>query len=405
MDEQLARVVGMRVRSARVGSHQTQVVVAGLAGISTDYLYQIERGRKLPTLPVLIQLADVLRVPVAALLGGRATTAGPRENEQDDTGLALFQALTQPAPGHEPSPVTELHDRVRAAWRVWQNSPHRYSTLRARLPLLITDVELAERRHSAGAEQSERRAALRCAADLYGLLRTVAKRVGRIDLSLLVADRSIRAAEAADDPLRLAAARWNLAHVLLAADEADGAEAVAIRAAEALTGWMETGDGDAAALSGALMLLAALAAGRRGDVWTARERVSTAVPLAERTGERNVYWTAFGPTNVAMYAVSVELEAGEAAEGLRLAENIHHDRSPSIERRVAFLLDQARGHSQRRDYGSALALLHTASREAPEDVTHRPAARRILTTIIQRGRRGVATEAAQLAQRVGVPGH
>jgi hypothetical protein len=37
------------------------------------------------------------------------------------------------------------------------------------------------------------------------LLRTVAKRVGRADLSLLVADWAIRAAEAADDLHRLAA--------------------------------------------------------------------------------------------------------------------------------------------------------------------------------------------------------
>src|SRR6266567_2941493 len=41
MDE-LARVIGTRVRAARVGNRQTQTVVAGLAGITPDYLYQIE---------------------------------------------------------------------------------------------------------------------------------------------------------------------------------------------------------------------------------------------------------------------------------------------------------------------------------------------------------------------------
>jgi hypothetical protein len=75
--------------------------------------------------------------------------------------------------------------------------------------------------------------------------------------------------------------------------------------------------------------------------------------------ERNTCWTAFGPTNVAMYAVSVEVESGEAVGGLRLAEKIDHDQSPSIERRVAFLLDQAKGYGQRRDYASALLLLNT----------------------------------------------
>lgn len=104
-----------------------------------------------------------------------------------------------------------------------------------------------------------------------------------------------------------------------------------------------------------------------------------------------------------MYAVSVEVETGEAAEGLRLAEHIDHDRSPSIERRVAFLLEQAKGYTQRYDFGSALALLQAASWEAPEDVAHRPTAQQLLATIIHRGRRGVAAEAAQLARHVGQP--
>ncbi len=44
------------------------------------------------------------------------------------------------------------------------------------------------------------------------LLRTFTKRIGRTDLSLLVADRGVIAAEAADDPVRMAA----LGHILLA---------------------------------------------------------------------------------------------------------------------------------------------------------------------------------------------
>lgn len=173
--------------------------------------------------------------------------------------------------------------------------------------MLIADVELAEQRYQSEDERAERRQVQCCAVDLYGLLRTVTKRVGRLDLSLLVADR---AAQAADDPHRLVAARWNLAHVLLANHQAEGAEAIAMQAAETLAPFVQAGDLGATALCGALTLLSALASVRQGQVWTARERVRAAVPLAERTGEHNVHWTAFGPTNVAMYAVSVEVEAG-----------------------------------------------------------------------------------------------
>ena len=52
MDEQLARVIGARVRAARAANCRTQVVVAGLAGITADYLHQIEHGKKVPTIPV-----------------------------------------------------------------------------------------------------------------------------------------------------------------------------------------------------------------------------------------------------------------------------------------------------------------------------------------------------------------
>lgn len=103
-----------------------------------------------------------------------------------------------------------------------------------------------------------------------------------------------------------------------------------------------------------------------------------------------------------MYAVTVEIEAGEAVEGLRLAEQIDYRHSPSIERRVAFLLDQAKGYEQRRDYATTLLLLHTVEREALEDVQNRPAAHTVLRTAITRGRRSVATEATQTVARVGL---
>lgn len=401
MDEQLAAGIGSRIRSTRVANHQTQAVVAGLSGITTDYLYQLERGKKLPTIPVLVRLADVLRVPLATLLGEQ--TPGVERVRASQYGDILFRALTQPSPTYDPPPVADLSRHVAAAWHTWQTSPHRYSKAITQLPVLVTDIALAERQYRTETDRAEWRAVHQCAVDLYGLLRTVAKRVGRLDLALLVADRAVRAAEAADDPLRLAAARWNLAHVLLAGSEAEGAETVVMQAAHAIRPLVDDGDLDATALYGSLVLLAAVASVRRGEVWTARERVAAVAPLASRTGERNVFWTAFGPTNVDMYAVSVEVEAGDAAEALRLADLVGYDRSPSIERRVAFLLEQAKGYEQRRDYASTLVLLQTASREAPEDVAQRPAARQLLETVIQRGRRSVASDAVRLAGEVGLP--
>jgi transcriptional regulator with XRE-family HTH domain len=398
MDEQLARVIGARVRTARAVNHQTQVVVAGLAGITTDYLYQIERGKKLPTVPVLLALASALNLPGSSLIDQPLSAAPPRPTAR--TGDALYRALTRPVPAADPLPVETLRRHIAGAWRTWQTSPSRYSRLSAEAPNLIVSVNLAERAHRD--DLPAQRAVQRSAIELYGLIRTVGKRLGRLDIALLAADRAVQTAEAAGEPVGLAAARWNLAHVLLAEHELDGAESVTRQAVEALRAQVAAGDRDAMALSRALLLLGAVARVRQGDVWTARELLRQAAPLAARTGEHNLFWTAFGPTNVAMYAVSIEAEAGEAAEALRLAEQVGYERSPSIERRVAFLLEQARSYEQRRDYGSALALLRTASREAPEDVAHRPAAQRLVQVLIHRGRRTVSSEAALLAADVGL---
>ncbi len=400
MDEQLARAIGERVRARRTAGRQKKTVVAGLTGITADYLYQIERGMKLPTVPVLTRLAEVLGVSVADLLGQKPATSTRLSNTA--AGEAIYRALTGPAPAHgEVLPLAELYEQVKQAWRTWQTSAQRYTQLAGQLPQLIVDTEWAVHAHKAESGPSLQHAKS-CAADLYSLVRTVTKRFGRFDLSLLAADRAVRAAEDAGDALRLGVARWNLAQVLLADDQPEGAEMVAMRAADALRPLLAQGGTDTAAVYGALLLIGAVAVARQSDTWTARSRLREAAPLADRTGECNTLWTAFGPTNVAMYAVTLEIEAGEAAEGLRLAERIEPKHSPSIERQVAFLLDQAKGYEQRRDYATALLLLHTAERQAPEDVQHRPAAHTILRTVAQHGRRSVATEATQMAVRVGL---
>lgn len=397
MDGDLARALGERVRFARQANRQTQAVVAGLSGITSDYLYQIERGKKVPAVPVLVQLAAVLRVSVSELLGEVPSRPIVRPLE---AGVAIHRALTGPVVDGDALTAPDLAARVHAAWHTWQSSPQRYSKLGTQLPHLITDTERLLR-GTHGEQDADRRVVHGYAVDAYGLVRTVAKRMGRTDLALVAADRGVRAAETADDPIRLAAARWNLAHVLLAQDQPEGAEAVALHGAEALDG--HVGDSlDALALQGSLRLLTAVASVRLGDVWTARDRIREVVPMAKRTGERNVCWTVFGPTNVAMYAVSVEVEAGEASEGLRLAEKVEPDPQLSIERRVAFHLEQARGYTQRQDYSSALILLQAVSDDAPEDVRYRPAARAALNAIVHRGRGSVARQAAQLASRAGV---
>ncbi|MCG0285206.1 helix-turn-helix domain-containing protein [Streptomyces sp. PSAA01] len=199
--------IGDRIRHYR--GERRQDVVAGLVGISPDYLSQIERGLKIPSLPILYAIAQELGVATAALL---ADTPAPSRVPPDTTESAIVQTLMgygppRSAPAAEP---TALRERLESAWRAWQSSPTRFTDMAGVLPNLIADAEHAARTRRTADDTGTRRDVMRVTADLYFLLRSYLRRTGRVDLSMMAADRAVRAAEEADDPLRIAAAQWNL---------------------------------------------------------------------------------------------------------------------------------------------------------------------------------------------------
>jgi transcriptional regulator with XRE-family HTH domain len=389
--------VGERLRFYRQAKGKTQAVVAGLAGVTEDYLSQIGRGLKTPTLSLLHRFSKILGVRVSELLGESETE---RDEAVQPAGIAVQQALTSYDRAVQPPDLAVLRERVDGAWALWQGSPRRYTGVSAVIPGLVADVQAAQRASVTSVVPGERREAQRIAADLYFLLRTFTKRIGRTDLSLLAADRSLQAAQAADDPVRIAAAKWNLGHVLLAQGETDGAEEVAIRAAEDLQ--HEAGDTvRAAAMTGALWLVAVIAAVRGNDPWTARDRLrDKAWPAARRTGEGNVMWTVFGPVNVGLHAVSVEMETGQASEALRIADDVDVSASPSLERRTTFALEVARCYEQRRDDPGVFLHLVNAEASGPEDLRYNTLARDLVHGLLKRARPTYAPQVRALAQRI-----
>jgi transcriptional regulator with XRE-family HTH domain len=390
--------IGERLRFYRQAKGKTQAVVAGLAGVTEDYLSQIERGLKTPTLPLVHRFSKILGVRVSELLGESATEHHERVHP---VGFAVQRALMS-YPGADGSPdLANLRGRVDGAWSVWQGAPHRYSEIAEVLPDLIADVQAAQRGLAHSSSPDDRREAERISADLYFLLRTFTKRIGRTDLSLLVADRGVLAAEAADDPIRMAAAKWNLGHILLAQGEADGAEEVAVKAIEDLQRDTRDEDADAVGMTGALWLVSAVAAVRNNDPWTARDRLrDKAMPAARVTGDTNVMWTVFGPTNVGLHAVSVEMEMGEAGEALRLADDVDISRSPSLERKTTFALEVARCYEQRRDDPGVFLHLVNAESSGPEDMRYNTLARDLVQGLLKRARPTYAPQVRALAQRI-----
>ncbi|MGP3632663.1 helix-turn-helix domain-containing protein [Streptomyces sp. 24-1644] len=389
---------GERIRERRIRLGRTQAAVAGLCGISTDYLSRIERGLKNPSSDVAARLAAELQVTVGYLLGDEQPV---RSTTKALTNTGIVRALLGQYQHQPTRPLKPggLRDRVEDAWRIWQTSPTRFTDIEPLLPDLIGDVDTALR--TPPTSPTEHRDIQRLAADLYGLLRSYCRRTGRTDLSLMVADRALRAAEDADDSLRIAAAKWNLGHVLLSEPgQEDDAIDVAMTAAHDLRSALTTTE--AATVCGALELVAVVAEARTHRAWAARDRLTNnVVPLARQAEERhNVCWTVFGPTNTMLHAVSVEMTDGDATEALRLADRVNTSRLPSRERQFTFGLEVARCYDLRRDDAAVLVHLLDLEALAPQDLQRSPLGRALVTSLVRRARPTYRGQATALADRL-----
>jgi transcriptional regulator with XRE-family HTH domain len=397
--------VGERIRFFRRG--RTRVAVAQLAGISEDYLYEIEKGLKVPSVATLYKLARILNVPISAIFSEPdfPGQAGAPPSTSDLARAMVDFSTEEPS---EPPDLDALGDRIASLHDTYQNSPTRFSDTAQLLPRLIRDVGQATRAFRSPGEAEQRRHAYRLAADLYLLVKFYAKWLRPSDVMLMAADRGAFYAEAADDPARLAVARWNLAQALSSNNEPEHAQHVALSAVEELrpeTQREGPGQRDAIAVSGMLHLMAAICDVRLSDHWTGLRRVrENALPLAQQVGSHNAFWTSFGPANCQAYAISINMEAAEGVEALRLADDLDLSALPSLERRATVLFTLARCHSYANNDAATLLMLLRLEREAPEDLRYRRLTRELVRALLDRTRPTLMPEVRDLARRIELIG-
>jgi transcriptional regulator with XRE-family HTH domain/DNA-directed RNA polymerase subunit K/omega len=403
--QSLGMSLGDRLAFYIRASNLTQVAVATRAGVSEEYLRLLLRGARTPSVPVLYNLAKALGIQPGMLL---AEPDIEQESLQHSAGPAIAAAMLDygRTPGAEAPDLQLLRDRVTEVWRTWQSEPARIAATTPNLPDLIRDVGRATRSFTASGDVEQRREAHRIAADLYLLVRAVCKYTHRYDLMVVAAERAVQAAEQADDPLRLAGAMWNLAQAMGNQGGGELALDIATQAIEDLEPERERegpGQSTALAVTGALHQTAAVAEGRLGDHWAALSRIRTEVfPLAERVGEHEAFWLVFGPANARLHMLAIQMEAGEAAEALHIADELDPSTLRSVERRASYLLDVARSYEyDRNDHAVLLALLRL-EREAPDDLRMRAASRELVRTLLHRARPTFAPEVRALARRMGL---
>ncbi|WP_433437588.1 helix-turn-helix domain-containing protein [Nonomuraea sp. CA-141351] len=385
---------GQMIRLQRERRGMSTTALATQSGCTPRHIELVEHGKRTPSLPLLREIAKVLGVRTAVLLGEAPRDSHePSRPQISDIERALFTCRSL-EPDIEPPDADQLAERVAAARNAWFTSTRRYSILMSALPSLITDAENVALEGTPQAHS--------VASDAYMLARGVLKHLRRVDLAHLAADRAMRFAEETADPLIRAWAYWNLGQSMLADDMHQIAYDIARRGLEILEPHVADGDDRHIKALGALHLLAAVSAARGGNDDEARERVrGPAAQLAQRVEDGSgVYDLAFfGPTNVAIHMAGIESDTGRPEAVLQIADDIDLRRTPSIERRTTHLCQVARACEDVGDDAASLLHLLRIERESPEELDHKLLLREMVRSLARRARPSWAPEVRHLAER------
>lgn len=387
---------GERVVFYRRRKGITQEVLAGLVGRSAEWLAQFERGaRELDRLSTIVAIADALGIEPAKLLPA-AFTVRRRElrdamiGTAPDSVAAIKAAMLRyngsaqvlGVPDRPPVGYTELAVQINEAFVCSQIE--RWSRLGSLLPDLIANawqaanISCGERQHRAFGQLSL----------VWRVTSGMLDRIGEKDLPWIAAERDMAAAERSEDELLVAGAAWRLAVVLRHNGRLQESIDLPVATADALRPQLAESP-QHASMYGALMLKGAVGAATVGDHVAVRDFLSECDRAAALTGDRNDFWLAFGPTNVAIHRVWLATEMGDPIDALRQAAHVDDTALPAelAERRASHLITIAWSHYLRRHDDDALSALTTARVMAPEQLMFTHRVHDMLRQMLRRDRR------------------
>ncbi|MFC4587343.1 helix-turn-helix domain-containing protein [Sphaerisporangium corydalis] len=398
--------IGQRIARARKRRGLSQGVLAGLIGRSESWLSQVERGQRgVDSHAVLGNLASVLGVPVSDLTASEAgntmaeytAAAGIRQAMMGYDGLASVIDHRLGEPTHES--LTWLNDELRTVNRLYQAT--RYDEAGQRLPALIIATEIASRNAPAG----ERRSWHSLRALTYHSVATTLSRVGEAELAWTAGDRSLSAAEHAEKPVLAAVSAYRLGYIFVRLNEPERALRIAVRAAEALERSLKKSDPEHLSVLGGLYLVAVTAAATRFDRATVDAFLRQARRVAELlNGDRNDYWTAFGPSNVAIHELSSAVTFADAKQAISIGErmDVSNLASGLLGRRSQVHLDLARAYAVQRKDAASVNMLLAAEQVSPELVRYDTRTAELLVQLVKREHRPSTPGLRGLARRAGV---
>jgi transcriptional regulator with XRE-family HTH domain len=222
-------------------------------------------------------------------------------------------------------------------------------------------------------------------------------------LAYLAADRSMRAAQASEDPVTIAGSARIVTHTLMSGHHLASAVTTASAHAARLDHDIDAHTPESLSVYGALLLRGAVAAAQDDQRATAHELLDEADIAARRLGiDGNIRWTAFGPVNAQLHRVSIAVTLGDAGTAVDVARRVNLDAIEVTERKATLLIDTARAFLQWGRHEKAYIALRAAEETAPEEVAGRPSVHRVVRDLVTAAPPSIRRDAEQFATQLGV---
>ena len=392
---------GRRLREVRIWRGLTLREAAGLAGRSFSFWGQVERGERAVTnFRTLEAMAGALRVHPSELTG-QPWTMRDAAGAEAHTGLKGIEiALERYELGIDPEVPVRAWPQIQADIDQLVRLHHHvvdYTATGELAVALIGELQSAYLRLP-----QQRREILLGLIDAHRVAMRTAKDLDGHGLPGLAARAVQQCAEALEDAVWLGCAAVVRGYATGELDRA-GQYRRSVAAAEALTGTL--GSSDALQACGMLHLMAATAAGARGDHDTSATHLDEASALAARMDTEVGTWANlfFGPTNVGEWRTHIALEHGEYGQALEIAKTVHPELLPK--RSQAFFWSEV-GRAfcavKKTRHKGVHVLLH-AEQLAPQLIHNDLFVRETVADLLRQARRDAGgRELRGLAWRMGV---
>ncbi|MFI2710065.1 helix-turn-helix domain-containing protein [Micromonospora sp. NPDC018662] len=372
--------IGRRVAHWRSRRKMSQQVFADRLGKSKSWVDKVERGvRSLDRVSTLHDIATVLRIDTAVLLGRDAAPVDPTERAEGvnriAAALSTYHVANGRTAGRPLVPADRMARTVEHAWTTFQHA--RYSQVTALAPLLLVD---AQRTYA-----DDPVAGHLPLVQAYRVTASLLTKLGASDLAWLAADRAMHVA---NDSGSTAMAAIQVSQALRACGRSRAAMSTALHTAYRIaTPGRDDCTAEELSLCGALLTQSALAAARHGGDRDTARLLDEAEALATRVGDgHDHHRTEFGPTTVMLVRARAALDLDDSRNAVEWHEEaMLRDgwRWLAAEHRAGHLVHVARAYLRADRPVQGARALADAFRIAPEELRHRPSARATLAQVVR----------------------